>query len=178
MIISIPYIEGLPELEELKFKELANVFNYHHDKNIAKQKYYEGAITLSDVNLGIALPNNLQNLRVGCEWGAKTVDVLASRSMFDGFVMENGTENPLITKIIDENNLITQYMKACKDELKFGCTFATLSADDKNSCKIRFHSPQTASALWNGEKGRIDCGMAIIDTVPDEKMLEHGRHLI
>lgn len=25
-----------------------------------------------------------------------------------------------------------------------------------------------ASALWSGEKGRIDCGLAIIDTVEDE----------
>ena len=34
-------------------------------------------------------------------------------------------------------------------------------------CKIRFHSEQTAAALWNGDKGRIDCGFAIIDTAPD-----------
>lgn len=111
----------------------------------------------------------MNNLSVGCEWGAKTVDVLASRSMFDGFVSENGNEVEALSKIISANKLITQYMKACKDELKFGSTFATLSADAKAGCKIRFHSPQTAAALWNGEKGRIDCGFAIIDTVPDEE---------
>ena len=37
----------------------------------------------------------------------------------------------------------------------------------KRSGKIRFHSPQSAAALWDGEKGRISCGFAIIDTVPD-----------
>jgi hypothetical protein len=34
-------------------------------------------------------------------------------------------------------------------------------------CKIRFHSAQTAAAIWNGEKGRIDYGFAIIDTAPN-----------
>lgn len=169
MQISISRVEGLPEIEFNKLMELIDVFNYHNQKNEQKQKYYEGAVTLNDVNLGIALPQGMGSLKIGCEWGAKTVDVLASRSMFDGFVSENGSDLDVLTKVIDDNELITQYIKACKDELKFGCTFATLSGDSKIGCKIRFHSAQTASALWNGEKGRIDCGLAIIDTVKDEK---------
>ncbi|MBQ0113612.1 MAG: phage portal protein [Bacteroidales bacterium] len=179
MQISIPRIENMPEYEAVKIQQLIDTFNYHENKNKAKQKYYEGAVTLSDVNLGIALPQAMRNLTVGCEWGAKAVDVLASRSMFDGFVNQNGTDNEDLTKIIDKNNFISQYMKACKDQLKFGCTFATLSADPDAGCKIRFHSPQTASALWDGEKGRIECGMAIIDTVPDEKEAQtwHPSHI-
>ena len=168
-VLTISTIQNLPAEESVKFRELVNVYNFHSQKNKEKEKYYEGAVTLGDVNLGIALPDGLNNLQIGCEWGAKTVDVLASRSMFDGFVSQDGNEIDELNRIMDANNLITQYMKACKDELKFGCTFATLSADDANGCKIRFHSPQTASALWNGEKGRIDCGMAIVDTAPDEK---------
>ena len=167
--LTISAIKNLPEQENVKFSELVNIYNFHSQKNKEKEKYYEGAVTLGDVNLGIALPDGLNNLQIGCEWGAKTVDVLASRSMFDGFVSQDGNEIDELNRIMDANNLITQYMKACKDELKFGCTFATLSADETSGCKIRFHSPQTASALWNGEKGRIDCGMAIVDTAPDEK---------
>lgn len=159
---------NLPDLERMKFQKLIDIYNCHMQKNADKQKYYEGAVTLGDVNLGIALPRGMHNLQIGCEWGAKTVDVLASRSMFDGFVSEDGTSIDELSRLIEDNNLISQYMKACKDELKFGCTFATLSADETTGCKIRFHSPQTAAAMWNGEKGRIDCGMAIIDTVIDE----------
>lgn len=169
MQISFNTIEGLPEREYEKLLELVEVFNYHEAQNSEKEKYYEGAVTLNDVNLGIALPQTIRNLSIGCEWGAKTVDVLASRSMFDGYVSSNGQDVTELTRLMDDNNLITQYMKACKDELKFGCTFATLSADEKIGCKVRFHSPQTAAALWNGEKGRIDYGMAIIDTVIDDK---------
>lgn len=168
-MLSFGTVKNLPDEEGLKLIQLIDVYNAHQASNCVKQKYYEGAVTLNDVNLGIALPRGLKNLVIGCEWGAKTVDVLASRSMFDGFVSEDGTKNVLLNQIIAANNFITQYSKSCKDELKFGCTFATLSADKETKCKIRFHSPQTAAALWNGEKGRIDCGMAIIDTVPDEK---------
>ena len=151
----------------VKFQKLINVYNNHAPKNIEKDRYYEGKISLREVNLGIALPDTLGRLEIGCAWGAKTVDVLAARSMFDGFVGLNGAEVDDLDRISLSNNLTFEYMKACRDELKYGCTFATLSADKDLGCKIRFHSPSTAAALWNGEKGRIDCGFAIIDTVPD-----------
>ena len=167
--LNVAEVKNLPDNEKIRFAELVKVYNYHKLKNEKKEKYYDGAVTLKDVNIGIALPHEFANIQIGCEWGAKTVDVLASRSMFDGFVSQSGDGIDTLKNIMDANNLITEYMKACRDELKFGCTFATLSADETEGCKIRFHSPQTASALWNGERGRIDCGMAIIDTAPDEK---------
>jgi hypothetical protein len=106
----------------------------------------------------------MRGLEIGCAWGAKTVDVLAARSMFDGYVSASGQEAEELAKIVDGNNLLYEYTKACRDELKYGCDFATLSADDQLGCKIRFHSPQSAAALWDGEKGRIKAGLAIIST--------------
>ena len=161
-------ILGLNIDEIPRLQKLINIFNQHLSANAQKNKYYEGKISLNDVNLGLALPNGMRKLEIGCAWGAKTVDVLAARSMFDGFVGVNGEEVLDLDQLVIDNDLIAEYAKACRDELKFGCTFATLSADDKIGCKIRFHSPQTAAALWDGEKGRISCGFAIIDTTPDE----------
>ena len=147
--------------------ELEDVYTYHYSRNMEKDRYYNGDVTLSDVNLGIALPDGFSGLEIGCEWGAKAVDVLASRSMFDGFVEDSGQQSDAMQKICESNDLMFEYMKACRDELKYGCSFATLSADG-DDCKIRFHSPMSAAALWDGEKGRIKCGFAIIDTVADE----------
>jgi hypothetical protein len=160
-------IDGFIESEIENLQKLLNLYNSCYAKNAIKNKYYEGNISLNSVNLGIALPEGLRGLEIGCAWGAKTVDVLAARSMFDGFVGANGGDIPELAEIVDNNNLIVEYGKACRDELKFGCTFATLSADKNLKVKIRFHSPQTAAALWDGNKGRISRGMAIIDTVPD-----------
>lgn len=171
MILTInPYeIAGFAVEETDRLNKLLTLFNNHSAKNETKNTYYEGKIGLRDVNLGIALPDGMQKLEIGCAWGAKTVDVLAARSMFDGYVGINGEDVAELDEIAINNNLVSEYMKATRDELKYGCTFATLSSDDKIGVKIRFHSPQTAAALWDGEKERISCGFAIIDTVPDNE---------
>lgn len=168
--LNIGRVEGLGPVEQAKLDELVAVFNNHKAGNAKKNKYYEGHVRLADVNLGIALPTGIAGLEIGCSWGAKTVDVLASRSMFDGFVSSSGQESNVMEKLMEDNRLIAEYMKACRDELKYGCAFATLSADPDIGCRIRFHSPESAAALWNGEKGRIDCGMAIIDSCQDESL--------
>lgn len=161
-MISVGKIHGMTVEDEALFRELLKEFNNHESKNAEKQRYYEGAVTLGEVNLGIALPANICGLEIGCEWGAKAVDVLASRSMFDGYVGKDGGTADQIKTIADRNALVSGYMKACKDELKFGCAFATLSKDMLGNSKIRFHSPMTATARWNGELGRIDGGFAIV----------------
>lgn len=169
--VTVDNVIGLDDYTRKKLRKLLEVYEKHQIKNAEKDRYYEGKIRLADVNLGIALPDGFARLEIGCSWGAKTVDVLAARSMFDGFVGSSGNEAEQLTSIVSGNRLIAEYMKACRDELKYGCTFATLSADEDLGCKIRFHSPQTAAALWDGEAGRIDCGFAVIDTMPSEDEL-------
>lgn len=166
--IDISNAQGLYEGERVLLRELVDVYNFHYSKNRIKDKYYNGNVTLGDVNLGIVLPDGFRGLEIGCEWGAKSVDVLAARSMFDGFVGAGGNESESMRAICDSNDLLFEYGKMCRDELKYGCSFATLSADPERGCKIRFHSPMSSAALWDGEKGRIKCGFAIIDTAPDE----------
>lgn len=170
MVLSInpEKIVGFPVEEQIRFTKLIATYNNHWFKNAEKDRYYEGKITLREVNLGIALPEGLRGLEIGCAWGAKAVDVLAARSMFDGFVGASGTEVDILSDIVTNNRLIAEYNKACRDELKYGCTFATLSADDRIGVKIRFHSPQTAAAVWDGEKGRIAYGFAVVDSVPSD----------
>ena len=160
-------VNGLPTYEHEQLMKLVTVYQTHQMKNEQKNRYYEGRISLNSVNLGIALPDGLARLEIGCAWGAKCVDVLAARSMFDGYVGANGEDIEALEEIVRANRLITEYAKAARDELKYGCTFATLSKDPDVGCKIRFHSPRTSAAIWDGDKGRISCGFAIIDTAPD-----------
>ena len=166
LLIAPQNIIGLGAREQEILDKLLTVYQNATSKNEIKDRYYEGKIPLSEVNLGIALPNGMSGLEIGCAWGAKTVDVLASRSMFDGFVGENGEEVEELTRIVRNNNLLAEYPKACRDELKIGCSFATLSFDKKIRCRIRFHSAKSAAAVWDGEKGRIAYGFAITDTAP------------
>ena len=159
-------VNGLTDEERAVLHKLLNIYHSHINKNREKARYYEGKISLNEVNLGIALPKGMAGLEIGCAWGAKTVDVLAARSMFDGFVGENGYSNDEIDAIVVENDLITEYSKATRDELMLGCTFATLSKSD-NGCRIRFHNPAEAAAEWDGVEGRIRNGFAVLDTIQE-----------
>lgn len=129
-------VPGLTGEEQRQLTELTEAYNYHQSRNATKDKYYEGHVTLQDVNLGIALPKGLSKLEVGCNWGQKAVDALASRSMFDGFVSNSGALGGL-QKLVTDNRLVSAYAKACRDQLKYGCVFATLSADADIGCRSR-----------------------------------------
>lgn len=173
--IDVDRISGLTDLERVQLRRLLEVFKEHAGKNAEKERYYEGKISLADVNLGIALPEGMRGLEIGCSWGAKCVDVLAARSMFDGFVGVQGESVEELDRIVRGNALVTAYNPAARDELKLGCTFATLSRDPVIGCRIRFHSAMTAAALWDGELGRIGCGFAVIDTAPADSLNKEHR---
>ena len=148
-LMTIPqWVNGLDKDTADKLANLARILDHHAAANARKEKYYEGKIPLNEVNLGIALPTGLRGLEIGCAWGAKTVDALASRSMFDGFVAADGSDVAELTNIVRDNNLLAEYPKACRDELKLGASFAT--------------------AVWDGEKNRIAYGMVIADSVRDD----------
>lgn len=159
-------VAGLTEEAREQLHRLLSIYAKHDHANTVKERYYQGQIPLSEVNLGIALPDGISRLEVGCAWGANAVDVLAARSMFDGFVTEGGASLPVLDDIVRNNRLIFAYKSAARDELKLGCTFATLSADEDIGCKIRFHSPATAAAEWDGDRDRISCGFAVISVGP------------
>ena len=55
-------IAGFTDYEAARLNKLLILYNNHAIKNETKNKYYEGKISLNDVNLGIALPDGLQRL--------------------------------------------------------------------------------------------------------------------
>ena len=59
-------VAGLTAAEQQQLSDLAEAYTYHQSRNATKDKYYEGHVTLRDVNLGIALPTGLRGLEVGC----------------------------------------------------------------------------------------------------------------
>lgn len=67
-------VAGLPETEWGRLRRLVETLSAHQSKNEEKNVYYEGRISLNRVNLGIALPEGLRGLEIGCAWGAKCVE--------------------------------------------------------------------------------------------------------
>ena len=57
-------VEGLTLDERKNLVKLMEVYHSHISKNAEKNKYYEGHVTLGEVNLGIALPKGMRGLEV------------------------------------------------------------------------------------------------------------------
>ena len=67
--LNFGHVAGLTAAEQQQLSDLAETYMYHQSRNATKDKYYEGHVTLQDVNLGLALPQGLRGLEVGCNWG-------------------------------------------------------------------------------------------------------------
>lgn len=164
-------VEGLPKEDQETLNRLEDIYKWHQVGNALKDKYYSGKVKLKDVNLGIALPTSLGKLEIGCDWGAKTVDVLAERSMFDGFVGSDGKTDDGMKAIQQRNHLLSEYQKAVKDELKYGCCFAALYGGTGDA-RIAFYSPECGAAEWDDEEKRIGSGFVFTDLPTDESIIE------
>ena len=59
MQLNFGKVVDLPEEEQQQLDELKYIYDYHRTANRKKRRYYNGKITLNEVNLGIALPSGL-----------------------------------------------------------------------------------------------------------------------
>ena len=65
MELNFGRVEGLPPEEQQWLQELKYIYDYHRSANRKKRRYYNGKVTLNEVNLGIALPAGLGKLEIG-----------------------------------------------------------------------------------------------------------------
>ena len=154
---------GLTERERAQMGELVELFRDVDGSNRRKRRYYMQHVTVGECNLGIALPSSLRNFEMPCCWPEKAVTALKDRSRFDGFVSASGASVAALDAIVRDNELLPQYGRACGDELVDGVVFSTLSAGGPSGVRVRFHSAESAAALWDGLRMDISCGFAIID---------------
>ena len=62
MELNFGRVEGLPPEEQQWLQELKYIYDYHRSANRKKRRYYNGKVTLNEVNLGIALPGEQKPL--------------------------------------------------------------------------------------------------------------------
>ena len=163
--------EGLPPAERATLAELVDIYGAHASANAEKGRYYDQVVTAGECNLGIALPQDLQNFEMACCWPEKAVTALADRSRFDGFVSTDGEPVPELDEFVRDNRLVSAYSMGVIDELKHGGVLVTLAAHPTIGCSARFHTFETSAARWNGALQRIDAAFAIIDSKHDKSML-------
>lgn len=159
---SLREVAGLSDLERTKLNELLDVWSQKLPRNQLRTCHYEAKEGIK--NLGIAVPDDFANMDLALGWCAKAVDILAARSIFDGFVYD-GSEIESLERIVKQNNLITSYKQATQSELINCCAFGTVmrGQDGEPPVVINFHTAENAAALWNYRKKRIDWGLVVTD---------------
>lgn len=155
-------VEGLDDNEREKLNELLNVWSSKLPRNRLRTCHYEAKEGIK--NLGIAIPDDFANIDLALGWSAKAVDLLAARSIFDGFVYE-GEEIEALERIVDDNKLINAYEQATQSELINCCAFGTVmrGGDNEPPVVINFHSAENSAALWDFRKKRISWGLVVSD---------------
>lgn len=153
---------GLYDDEREILSELIDTWHSKLERNKLKTCYYEAKENIK--NLGIAIPEEFEDVEIACGWPAKAVDYLAARSIFDGFVYP-GEDDDALERIVDDNDLVIAYNQAVTSELTNSCAFATVGkgGPGEPDVVINFYTAETATALWNYRKKRIDWGLVVTD---------------
>ena len=188
LALSLPStIDGLTHDEQAEYQRLAQVWQATAPRNSLRMSYYLGHNRLKD--LDISIPPSLKHTETVVGWPAKAVDMLAARSMFDGFVSSKDQENLFgLPEILEANQFDAAYDQAVRSQLIHCTAFWTVTPGDDSAGEpkvlIALRSAEFAAALWDFRLRRIRSGLAIVDmsadnpAVPTELNLYFDEHTI
>lgn len=141
--------------------ELLDIWYDKLHRNKVKYAYYDGKNKLKD--FGISTPPELLDVETVVGWPQKAVDALAVRSRFDGFTAGNEELQDELDELSERSHLRVKYRQAVTSTLIYSCSFVTVGLDENGDSVIQLHSAETASAVWDEQKGRIAYGLIIED---------------
>lgn len=147
------------------FNRLLAEWQRHLGSNIRNEAYYKGKVR--PVTADSSMPADLVNLNIVMGWGGKCVDVLANRSVLEGF---DGDGADALRDIVPFNVMTELYEQAVTSELTDSCAFLTVSRgrDGEPDVIVSAHSALDAAAIWDERKKRIKAGICVVDIDVDE----------
>ena len=151
----------LPEPYMTDFRQVYEVWTRNRAKNGVRRAYYEGENRLK--NIGIAIPPELEDMRIVVGWPKKAVTALANRSRFDGWT--NGGDDSDLNAIMDQNAFARKYRQLARSELVHGLAFVTVMHGDADEpdVRIRAYSAVNAACTWDYRLERVKCGLTVHD---------------
>ena len=138
-------------------------------RNRVRQNYYDQKIGLKD--LGISIPPQLKNIGSVLGWPAKTVDVLADRLKFEGFVAPGEEDDPFgLNELVDANDFKEAFAQTVSSALIHSCAFLTITQGDTAAGEPEIlwlpKSAHWATGIWDQRTRRLAAGLSItqVDT--------------
>lgn len=146
------------------FNELLAEWQRHLSSNIRNEAYYRGKV--KPVSTDQSMPDELKSLGIVSGWGGKCVDVLASRSVLEGF---DGEDAEALMQLVPLDVMVELYEQAVTSELTDSCAFVTVSKglEGEPEAIVSAHSALDAAAVWDERKKRIKAGICVVDIAVD-----------
>lgn len=144
----------------LNIRKLACILSSTGYRSRKKRRYYDAKQEFD--NIGIAVPESLSNFYSVLGWGTKAVDMLAERSIFEGYNFRSGTYD-VIDRAVQENDLIQEYSEISTSELIGSCSFVTISqgGDYEPEYIVSAYTNEQAAAIWDTRLRAVKCGITV-----------------
>ncbi|MDO5329015.1 MAG: phage portal protein [Coriobacteriia bacterium] len=149
--------------------QLVNIWRKRLTNNAIRWSYFKDEHTCSD--LGVEVPEDYKDINLSVGWSAKCVELLAMRSIYDGFSFR-GEANEDLDKILKDNKFSMSYKMALPSELVYGCGFWTVTDGPNGYPIIRYFNATRASAVWDYDLRRIKYGFVITDFDTDSNGID------
>lgn len=149
----------LPEHRDL-VHDLLYTWQSHYDRNLRCDTYYRMHNKL--VDLGISIPPRLTNLNAACGWGAKTVNVMADHSRFDGYVADDSEYQAMLDGIVRRNNLVSRWRKACVSALKQCFVSYVVTADERGHARVSAYPATLSTGIYDDVTDELSAGMFVV----------------
>ena len=136
-------------------------------RNVERMIYLDGKNRLKD--LAVAIPPSLVNsLEIVSGWAEKAVTEPANRTVFDGMLNSDGSEDPLeLAEILHQNRFAAEFPQAVKSSMAQSCSFMSVTPGDVAAGEpvsmMMFHSAMHATGLWDRRKRALSTGLLVND---------------
>lgn len=164
--------DGLTDEESKMMERLCAEYDRYLFGNEEKLRFYNDEVSVDGYDTRV--PKELRKVRVSIGACAKAVNMLARRSIFDGFTIGE-SKTSLMDDIVGANSFDTQYAMAVPSELTHGFGSWTVSPGDTRigepKAVVNYHDPLECAVVWDYRRRRVKYGMVIEDV---ERVKPHG----
>jgi hypothetical protein len=138
------------------------------ERNLLRTKYYDGRNELK--NLSIAVPDSMAGISEVVGWPQKSVDALADRIVFDGFVgVGDDSRDPLgLDSILSDNDFDVELPQAIRSALTHSCSFLNVRSAEpedglRSKVSVSFRSALYETGLWDYARRGLSAALSITD---------------
>lgn len=179
--VSVPtdvYVASMDGADLDLLRTLLDQWAHKVRRNQLRMTYYNGRNRLRD--LGIAIPPQLKSIETVVGWPAKSVDSLAHRIVFDGYVLPGDQEDPFgLSAVFADNQMQMELPQAITSALIHAVSFVSVTQGDTEAGQpeilVQARSGMYGTGIWDRSARALSSALSIASVddngVPTEMVM-------